>query len=70
MVLMRVDLIYHMETFRDVIANTAQVLTARDHFEYLTSILLFNPQKNYEIRNTIILILYIKILRLKELLLA
>lgn len=70
MVLMRVDLIYHLEIFRDVIANIVQVLTARDHFEYLMSILLFNPQKNYEIRNTIILILYIKILRLKELLLV
>lgn len=69
-VLMRVDFIYHMEIFRDIIANIVQVLTARDRFEELISILLFNPQKNYEIRITIILILYIKILRLKELLLA
>lgn len=46
MVLMRVDFIYHIEIFRDIIANTVQVLIARDHFEHLISILLFNPQKN------------------------
>lgn len=36
-VLMRVDFIYHMEIFRDIIANIVQVLTARDRFEELIS---------------------------------